>query len=181
MRETGDGNRQNGIMPSIHLATTADLPAINSIYNHYVIHSTCTYQTEPSTTEERLAWFAAHGPEYPITVIEEAGEIVGWGSLSRFHPRAAYRPTVENSVYVRHDRMARGVGGLLLEDLIRRAEVLKYHSIMALISADQEASIRLHARLGFVSVGHLREVGRKFDRWLDVVYMQKVLDVEKKG
>ena len=165
--------------PSIRLATPADLPAINFIYNYYVIHSTCTYQTEPSTAEQRQVWFAAHGLEYPVTVVEEAGEVVGWGSLSRFHTRSAYRPTVENSVYVRHDRLAQGIGRLLLEDLIRQAEALGYHSIMALISADQEPSIHLHDRLGFVTVGHLREVGKKFDRWLDVVYMQKMLGEER--
>src|SRR5580704_11502720 len=129
---------------SIRLAASADLPAINAIYNYYVLHSTCTYQTEPSTAEERAAWFAAHGPGYPVTVIEEAGEVVGWGSLTRFHARAAYRPTVENSVYLRHDRLGRGIGKLLLEDLIRRAQAEGYHSIIAGISADQEASVRLH-------------------------------------
>ena len=162
--------------PSIRLATSSDLPSINSIYNHYVIHSTCTYQTDPATAQERQAWFDAHGAGYPVTVIEEAGEVVGWGSLSRFHPRSAYRPTVENSVYVRHDRQARGIGKMLLEDLIQRAGTEGYHRIVALISADQEPSVRLHARFGFVAVGNLREVGRKFDRWLDVVYMQKMLE-----
>jgi L-amino acid N-acyltransferase YncA len=160
---------------SIRLAVASDLPAINAIYNHYVIHSTCTYQTEPSTAEERSAWFNAHGPGYPVTVVEDDGEVIGWGSLSRFHMRAAYRPTVENSVYIRHDRLARGVGRLVLQDLIRRAEAQGYHSILAGISADQEPSVKLHARLGFVKVAHLREVGRKFEQWLDVVYMQKML------
>lgn len=170
-------------MPDISLrtATAEDLPAINAIYNYYVIHSTATYQTEPATTREREAWFAAHGPDYPAIVAERSGEVIGWGSLSKFHARAAYRPTVENSVYVRHDALARGIGRLLLADLIARAEALGYHSIMALISADQEPSVRLHAREGFVEVGHLREVGRKFDQWLDVIYMQKMLPVNAGG
>lgn len=160
---------------SLRLASPSDLPAINAIYNYYVHHSTCTYQTEPATAEERAAWFAAHGQGYPITVVEEAGEVIGWGSLTRFHPREAYRPTVENSVYIRHDRLARGMGKLVLQDLIRRAQALGYHSIIAGISADQEPSVKLHARLGFINVAHLREVGRKFDRWLDVIYMQRML------
>ena len=71
-------------------ATIADLDAINAIYNHYVEHSTCTYQTVPSTAQERRDWFDAHGPEHPVIVAEENGQIVGWGSLSRFHPRQAY-------------------------------------------------------------------------------------------
>ena len=160
---------------SLRLATLSDLAAINAIYNHYVHHSTCTYQTEPSTAEERAAWFAAHGPGYPITVVEEAGEVIGWGSLTRFHARSAYRPTVENSIYIRHDRLARGIGRLILADLIQRAEAEGYHSIIAGISADQEPSVKLHSRHGFVKVGHLREVGLKFDRWLDVIYMQKMI------
>ena len=161
--------------PLIRLATPADLPAINSIYNYYVIHSTTTFQTEPSSDEERTAWFAGRGPEYPVTVVEEAGEVVGWGSISRFHPRSAYRPTVEHSVYLRHDRLGRGVGTLLLNDLIDRAGRIGHHSMIGLICADQEASLRLHAKAGFVKVGHLREAGRKFERWLDVIYMQKML------
>jgi phosphinothricin acetyltransferase len=160
---------------SIRPATPADLPAINAIYNYYVLHSTCTYQTEPSTADERTAWFAAHGPEYPVTVIEDAGEVIGWGSLTRYHARAAYRPTVENSVYIRHDRLARGIGRLLLEDLIERAREIGYHSIIAGISADQEPSVKLHARMGFVKCGHLVEVGWKYGRWLDVIYMQLFL------
>ena len=159
----------------IRLATAADLPTINAIYNHFVINSTCTYQTEPSTADERAAWFANHGTEYPVIVGTRDGEVIAWGSLSRFHARAAYRPTLEDSVYVRHDLLGQGIGRRMLEDLITRAVALKYHSIMALISADQEPSIRLHARAGFAKIGHLREVGRKFDRWLDVVYMQRML------
>ncbi len=139
-------------MPTLRAAVEADLVAINAIYNHYVIHSTATYQAEPSTIDERAAWFAAHGAGYPIVVAEEAGEVVGWGSLTKFHARAAYRPTVENSVYVRHDRLAQGIGAMLLQELIRLAKQEDYHSIIALISADQEPSLRLHARFDFAKV-----------------------------
>ena len=162
---------------AIRLATAADLETINTIYNHYVFHSTCTYQTEASTIQERQAWFAAHGPEYPVTVGEQGGEVIAWGSLTRFHARAAYRPTVENSVYVRHDLLGVGIGRQMLADLVARAQALKYHSIIAGVSADQVASVKLHERAGFVKVAHLREVGFKFDRWLDVVYLQKMLEL----
>lgn len=162
-------------MPTIRIATAADLPAINAIYNHYVPISTCTYQTEPSTAAEREAWFAAHGPQHPVTVAELDREVVGWASLSRFHPRAAYGRTVENSVYVRHDRHRRGIGGLLLADSIERATALGHHTLIALIDAEQTASVTLHQRHGFVQVAHLREVGFKFGRWLDVVYLQRML------
>ena len=162
--------------PTVRLATHADLPAINAIYNHFVLCSTCTYQTEPTTAAEREAWFAAHGPRHPVTVAEVAGEVVAWASLSRFHLRAAYGHTVENSVYVRHDCHRRGLGSLLLADSIGRARALGHHTIMALIDADQTASVELHRRHGFVQVGHLREVGFKFGRWLDVVYLQRMLE-----
>ena len=160
----------------IRLATRADLGAINAIYNHYVTCSTCTYQTEPATDAERAAWFEAHGPKHPVTVAELDGEVVGWASLSRFHPRAAYGRTVENSVYVRHDRHRRGIGSTLLADSIERAAALGHHTIMAIIDQSQQASVDLHKRFGFTHAGHLREVGYKFDRWLDVVYLQRMLD-----
>jgi phosphinothricin acetyltransferase len=162
--------------PQIRLATASDLPAINAIYNHYVPVSTCTYQTEPTTEAERVAWFADHGPAHPVTVaLDHAGDVVGWASVSPFHRRAAYRNTVENSVYVRHDRQGRGVGAALLADLLRRARDAGHHTVIALVDAEQAGSVALHRKLGFEQVAHLREVGFKFGRWLDVVYLQRML------
>jgi len=159
---------------TIRPATPADLPAINEIYNHYVLHSTCTYQEEPSTAAEREVWLAAHSPAHPVTVAEEGGRVVGWASLSPFHPRSAYRRTVENSVYVRHDCQGHGIGSALLADSIDRAKALGHHTIIAGIDREQATSIALHRKFGFEQVAHLREVGFKFGRWLDVVYMQKM-------
>ncbi len=156
-------------------ATAADLPAINAIYNHYVLNSTCTYQTEPSTAKEREEWFAAHGPKHPVTVATANGEIIGWGSLSKFHPRAAYGNTVEDSVYLRHDQLGKGIGSQLLADLIERARKLDHHCIIGGIDAEQKASIALHTKHGFAQAAHLREVGFKFGRWLDVIWMQRML------
>lgn len=161
--------------PDIRLATAADLPAINEIYNHYVLHSTCTYQEEPSTDAERAEWFAAHGAELPVTVAVEGGRVVGWASISRFHRRSAYRNTVENSVYVRHELHGRGIGSMLLADSIERARGAGHRTILALIDTDQKASIALHLKFGFQQAAHLREVGFKFGRWLDVVYLQLIL------
>jgi phosphinothricin acetyltransferase len=160
---------------TIRPATAADLEAINDIYNHYVLHSTCTYQTEPETIEARRAWFAHHGAAHPVTVAEQSGRVVGWGSLSRFHARAAYGRTVENSVYVDPQLHRQGIGRALLIDLIDRARDLGHHTIIAGIDAEQAASIAIHAALGFTQVALLREVGFKFDRWLHVIYMQRVL------
>jgi L-amino acid N-acyltransferase len=159
----------------IRCATLEDLPAINDIYNHYVVNSTCTYQEETETMHDRHAWFAAHGPAHPVMVSIEAGEVVGWASLSPYHERAAYRHTVENSVYVAHTHHGRGIGRLLLQDLIDRAKSIGHHTIIAAIDGEQPLSISLHSKLGFKEVGLMREVGFKFGRWLDVYYLQLML------
>ncbi len=165
----------------LRLATTADLPAIADIYNHYVLHCTCTYQTEPDTLADRAAWFAEHPPDkYPVIVAEldgssGAARVIGWGSLSKFRPRAAYAPTAEPSVYVHHDFLGQGLGRMLLVELIERARAAGFHSLIGGASADRAASIALQERLGFVRVAHLKEVGYKFGRWLDVVYFQLML------
>ena len=160
---------------SIRLATPRDLPAINAIYNYYVIRSTCTYQLEPETDEGRRAWFDSHGAQHPITVAEVDGQVVGWGSLSRYRTRAAYDRTVENSVYVRNDLQRRGIGAKLLKDLIERGRGAGHHTIVAIIDGEQSGSIQLHGKHGFLKVGHLKQLGYKFGRWLDVVYMQLML------
>ena len=158
--------------PILRLAREADLDAINRIYNHYVLHATCTYQEEPETPEGRRAWFARHGEQHPVTVAEMDGLIVGWGSLSAYHARSAYRFTAEDSVYVEDGCRGRGIGSAILRDLLARAAALGHHAVIAGIDAEQAASIALHAKFGFEPVGRLREVGRKFDRWRDVIYME---------
>jgi L-amino acid N-acyltransferase YncA len=168
---------------TVRPAVAADLPAINDVYNHYVLHSTATYQEEPEPMAARVAWFARHGPGHPVTVaVDAAGTfgprdaVVGWASLSPYHPRSAYRFTVENSVYLRPYACGRGVGTTLLADLLARARAAGHRSVVALIDADQPASVALHRRFGFTDAGHLRQVGFKFGRWLDVVHMQLMLD-----
>jgi L-amino acid N-acyltransferase YncA len=163
----------------IRPAREDDLPAINAIYNHYVRSSTCTYQTEDEPMEARVAWFSAHDPAtHPVTVAtpgSEAGELLGWAALSRYNPRRGYRHTVEDSVYVRDDARRKGVGGALLADLVARGAAIGHRVIVAGIDAEQEGSIRLHERHGFVAAGRLVSVGFKLGRWLDVVYLQKML------
>lgn len=160
---------------TIRPALESDLKAINDIYNHYVVHSTCTYQEDLEPLEGRHHWFTHHGTKHPVTVAVENNEVVGWGSLSAYHTRSAYRRTVENSVYVHHEHHRRGVGSLLLKDLIVRARLLGHRVIIAAIDADQPASIALHAKFKFQDVGHFKQVGHKFGRWLDVVYMELLL------
>lgn len=166
-------------MPRIRLATLADLSAINDIYNHYVRTSTTTYQEIESTPQERLEWFTARDPRHVVTVaeidVDGIGTVVGWASLNVFRARSAYRFSTENSVYVHEDHFRKGIGDALLADSIVRAREHGFRTILAGIDADQSASIAIHAKHGFVECGRMKEVGRKFDRWLDVVFMQLML------
>lgn len=160
---------------AIRTTTQTDLVAINDIYNHYVLHSTCTYQEQPETIEARRQWFQHHGRQHPLVSAEINGEVIGWGSLSPYHSRSAYRRTVENSVYVHHQWLRRGIGSLLLGELIQQATQLGHRAIIAGIDSEQTGSIALHARFGFETVGRFQQVGYKFERWLDVVYMQLII------
>jgi phosphinothricin acetyltransferase len=156
-------------------ATLADCPAINDIYNHYVLHDTCTYQTEVDTLSEREAWLGRHGESHPVLVAERAGEVLAWGSLSPFHPRIGYRFSVEDSIYVRANEQRQGLGRALLSELIAAASRHGYHTVIALISAEKSGSIALHEQFGFTRAALLREAGYKFETWLDVAYLQLML------
>lgn len=157
-------------------AVREDCPAILAIYNEAVLTTTASYDIEPRTLEHRLAWFDDHARnQYGIFVAEEANQIVGWSSLSRFHDRFGYRFTAENSIYVASNRRGRGIGAQLFPPLFEAAKNKGLHTLIAAIDASNEASLRLHARFGFSQVGHFREVGHKFDRWLDVIYLQRLV------
>jgi phosphinothricin acetyltransferase len=161
---------------TIHPATENDLEAIRAIYNYYVQHSTCTYQIELETAEERLAWFHDRNfALHPATVAVGGEDVIGWAALSPWKSRCAYAKSAEASVYVHHAHHRRGIGKALLLDLIDRARAAGLHTIIGGASSDQTASIALQLAVGFELVGTFREVGRKFDRWLDVTYTQLVL------
>ena len=160
----------------VRLATETDLPAINAIYNHYVSISTTTYVLAPTTIEERHRWFAGRDAIHPVTVAYRGDQLVGWGSLHTFRAIAGYRQTVENSVYIHPDHHRTGVGAALLADQIERAQALGLHAIVAAIDSEQTASLALHAKAGFHEVGRFPQVGRKFDRWLNAVFMERLLD-----
>jgi len=168
------GVRGRGAGVLLRPALAKDLAEINEIYNYSVRHSTCTYQLKPDTLAQRRAWFRAHDTQHPV-IVAVCGGVVGWGALSKFHPRAAYRFTAEDSIYVRHDRQRRGIGRALLEELLVRGRRAGLHSVLAVIDAEQTHSMALHRRLGFVEAGKIREVGWKQERWLDVVYLQRML------
>ncbi|MDE3077797.1 MAG: N-acetyltransferase [Chloroflexota bacterium] len=158
-------------------ATRADLPAITNIYNDAVLTTTATYDYEPRTSDAQARWFEEHEREsYPVFVaVDDVERVVGWSSLSAYHRRPGYRFTAEDSVYVAEDERGKGVGTLLIPPLIEAAQQLRLRAIIASIDASSEASLRLHRRFGFEQVGHFRQVGYKFDRWLDVIYLERLL------
>jgi phosphinothricin acetyltransferase len=159
----------------VRTATREDAAAINDIQNYYVEHSTVTFLTTPTTLDERLAWFASHSAAHPITVALTGDTIVGWGSLGPFRSAPAYGHTSELSVYVHHDWHRRGIGRAIVEDLVDRARALRHRAIVGVCCSEAAASIALLEMLGFARVGHLPQVGRKFDRWLDIVLVQRLI------
>lgn len=161
----------------IRPATHADLPGVLEIYNDAVLKTTASYDYEPRTLEHRTQWFEERQRDgYPIFVAADAsGAVVGWSALNPYHARIGYRFTAENSVYVAESVRGQGIGKLLLDPLIDAARTRGLHAIIAVIDAENEASIRLHAKFGFEKVGYFKEVGFKFGRWLDVVYMERIV------
>lgn len=161
----------------IRPAEHSDIPAILDIYNDAVLNTTASYDYEPNTLEQRTAWYAHHlEMGLPVLVaVDDRGEVVGWGSLSKFRDKIGYQYTLEHSVYVRADRRRQGIGCLIVQALIQAARDLGKHSLIGGVDASNEASVRLHESLGFRQVATFKEVGYKFDRWLDLVFMQIML------
>ena len=177
-RSTGSG------VARVRLATPDDAEAIRSIYNHEVENTTATMDLVPRSLADQRRWLAERSGAF-ATIVAVTGrtddgdasldEVVGFAALSPYKERAAYRTTVEDSVYVRRDRGGLGIGRLLLGELLEMAAASGFHSVIARIEASGEASRALHARCGFELLGVEREVGRKFNRWLDVAVMQCLL------
>ena len=156
----------------IRLAEESDAKAISAIYNYYVRESTCTFDLEIESIQRRLDWLRAHDDHHPVTVCCVDQNVIGWASITRWHARPAYSQTVEFSVYIDHRWHRRGIGRSLLIDLIDRAKTIGFHVLIGGVCTEQVASMELQKSLGFVEVARYTEVGRKFDRWLDVAYLQ---------
>ncbi len=160
----------------VRLARSADAEAIRSVYNAEVVGSTATFDLVPRTLDEQVLWLADHRGPYPALVAEDdSGVVLGFGSLSAYRDRPSYSTTVEDSVYVGATHRGSGVGRTLLAELVVLAGQHGFHSIIARIGGDNDPSIRLHQGCGFRLVGVEREVGRKFNRWLDVSVLQRML------
>ena len=154
----------------------ADLAAILAIYNDAVLTTTAVYDYTPRSTEQQAAWFKAkQDQELPVLVAEVGGAVAGFASYGPFRPWPAYLHSVENSLYVAADWRGRGIGSRLLPALIKHASARGLHTMIAGIDADNAASLRLHAKFAFQPVAHFREVGWKFERWLDLTFLQLML------
>jgi L-amino acid N-acyltransferase YncA len=168
-------------MALIRAATEQDIDAITRIYAHYVRHSTATFEIEPpdpSEMDRRRLEVLSQG--LPYFIAEMDGVAVGYAYASPYRPRPAYQFTVEDSIYIHPDFLARGLGRLLLTKLIEFCEIQGSHQMVAIIGdSSNTASIRLHAAFGFHKVGVLQEVGRKFGKWVDTIIMQRALCKDK--
>jgi L-amino acid N-acyltransferase YncA len=162
--------------PAIDNASRQDLDQILAIYNEVIRNSTAVYSEEEFTPARGEHWFDAkmeHG--FPIVVVRDGAGIAGFGTFGEFRAWPCYRHSVEHSVHVRTDRRGQGVGRALVVELLARAAGMHKHVMIAGIDADNAVSIGLHQSLGFTGVGHFHEVGFKFGRWLDLVFMQCIL------
>ena len=157
-------------------ATEADLPAIRDVYNHAVEHTTAIWNETIVDLDNRRDWFSARRAKgFPVLVAEKDGAVAGYASYGDWRAFDGYRHTVEHSVYVDKDCRGAGIGRLLMLALIERARAAGMHVMIAGIEAENVPSIRLHESLGFRMAGRFTEVGRKFDRWLDLACMELVL------
>lgn len=157
-------------------AGEADLPAILEIYNAAVLNETSIWNDDISDLAERRAWWQARTASgFPVFVAEVNGAVCGYGTFGEFRQNQGYRFTVEHSIYVSSSVQRRGVGSVLLTRLIAEARRMNMHAMIGGIASDNVASISLHQRFGFVETGRMPQVGFKFGRWLDLVFVQKLL------
>jgi L-amino acid N-acyltransferase len=173
---TTEGKRD--VMDDIHIrrATSEDAADIAAIYNQAVGTSTATFDTETENASDRQRWLDEHtAPQHPVLVAERDGSVIGWASLSRYSTRCAYDATVEASTYIDENETGRGLGTALSEALFEAGRAGGVHAILARICTENAASLAMARRLGFFEIGIMREVGIKFGRSLDVVWLEKIL------
>ncbi|TWC71446.1 arsinothricin resistance N-acetyltransferase ArsN1 family B [Herbaspirillum sp. SJZ099] len=163
----------------IRHALASDAAAICDIYNYYVEHTTISFETESVGVETMQARMAEVQAQFPWLVYEEDGVVLGYAYASKWKPRAAYRHSVEASVYLHRDAAGRGAGKRLYARLFEMLKAQGVHLVIGGITQPNAASVALHERMGFVKCAHFSQVGRKFDRWLDVAYWQ--LNLEEQG
>ena len=154
----------------------SDIPAITTIYRHYVDHTAITFDTEAPGEEaiaEKYAGLIKLG--HPLIVAERAGKVLGYAYASFYRPRAAYRFTCEDSIYLDPTETGKGLGKAMLTELLAQSKAFGFKQMLAVITADTANSIAIHEKFGFERVGYYKSVGLKFDRWHDIVHLQKAL------
>ena len=162
---------------NVRHANENDLPGMLAIYNDIILNTTAVWQYDPHTLEMRQEWLAIKKElGHPVFVAEEQGGIVGFSTFGPFRQWQGYRFTVENSVYVAAASRGRGISKLLMPPLIDAAREMNIHAIVAGIEASNEVSIALHKKFGFIEVAHFKEVGYKFGRWMDLKFLELILE-----
>jgi phosphinothricin acetyltransferase len=156
----------------IREAQYSDTKAIAEIYNYYIHNTIITFEMEPVTVEEIASRMEKYKQLGPYLVYEENGEVTGYTYVSKFRERKAYENSVESTIYLKHGSGGKGVGFQLYSELLKQV-LAKYHVIIAGIALPNEASVRLHEKCGFKKIGHFSEVGRKFEKWIDVGFWEK--------
>ncbi|KIL49142.1 GNAT family N-acetyltransferase [Jeotgalibacillus campisalis] len=163
-------------MVSIREAQQKDLTEMAAIYNEAIEKTVATFDLRRQTIEERQAWFNKYGGRHPLLVAELDGKVAGYSSLSPFRDKEAYSDTVELSIYISSDYQGKGIGKLLMEEILLRAAKLDHHVVIGGITGGNEASVKLHEKFGFEFAGCFKEVGYKFDQWQDVHFYQLILN-----
>ncbi len=162
-------------MPTIRHAHPSDLPALREITNHYIEHTIANFKTTPLDALEFSNWFdtfSLTGP-YRLLIAEEEGDVLGYAATIQFNPRAGYSSSAAVSIYLHPDKRRKGLGSKLYTELFKILEDSDLHRLYAGITVPNDASIALHAKMGFREAARYSEVGRKFDQWLDVVWMER--------
>ena len=166
----------NPLSISIRNAIEADLPAILEIYNDVLLTTTAVYSDVPHTLEMRQGWFSERkSGGFPVIVTEQDGEIVGFATYGHFRVWPCYRFTVEHSVYVHRDKRGQGISKILLTEIINHAKTAGKHALIAGVDSENEVSLALHKKFGFERVAHFKQVGFKFERWLDLIFLELIL------
>ncbi|MEP3350637.1 MAG: N-acetyltransferase family protein [Marinomonas sp.] len=161
----------------IRAALMDDLAALTDIYNYYIANTATTFDVKPYTVESRSAWFSQFSPtgRHQLLVVEEAGEVLGYACSAQYKVKQAYETSVEVSIYLKPNTQGRGLGKVLYTELFKRLETEDVHRAYAGITLPNDASLIIHKKFGFESVGVFREVGRKFDQYWDVEMLEKAI------
>jgi len=161
----------------IREARENDIQGILEIVNYAITHTTAIYHYDLQTYEEQLTWFQDKKSKgFPIYIAEEEGKVLGFGGYGPFRFRKAYNKTIEHSIYIHHKARRKGIGRLLMNRLITQARKEGYHTMIAGVDMANSSSKLFHEQFGFIEIGTFKEIGYKFDKWLDVCFLQLMLD-----